>query len=689
MTFEEFLAHLPTVSQDLAIEATASSWADYVLEPDPRFVPPPLVEAVAVADGTSVVVVSAAGAVGKSTLGREIAFATGAPFLNLATRRVGHAAAVGLITTMFGYAQVPEAFQRLADGRLMLVFDALDETRVRSREGNFDAFLEDLAGVFKAPRPNPVLVLLARSETAEWAQYFLTESGVHVARYSIDFFDESGSREFVTRYVERSVNIEPEPFARVRDELLEGIRTALTGIGSAEDEGTIRSVLGYAPMLRAISDYLVDDERRRNYHRLLQALQREGREGDLLTQAAEDILDREQEKRIGDLQGRLSSMPATFNEWGRLYTRDEQIERLLAMRFGLLQPPPPSEVPASLRQEYQEAIAQALEEHPFRGSVEGLHPVFGEYLYGWVLANASWPGALRARESLRDSTYLPTPGLAWFLLALTTRSHNQPSVAARDFGFLYESIQSQEQIPGDVTVRIGDASGDALSVWVNTRGRTLEFSGREANSGLWLWRRLAYAHVGVSCDVALGASGGEFALGPSVYLDCSRLAFPAAEYRIYTGSGADDEAVTLVADALDAIARAPVVLGTGFAVSGASVPWPWSDYSGAPPERGANEEALRAAYNHLARILLWFRAGGYPEIARVDELVIKAAAGRSPVAQALLDFCVDRGLILRGRLYTLNEEALTDLGINYSDLRHRVLRDPVRTLLREFLSSTS
>jgi hypothetical protein len=440
-------------------------------------------------------------------------------------------------------------------------------------------------------------------------------------------------------------------------------------------------------MLRAISDYLVDDERRKNYHRLLQALQREGREGDLLAQAAEDILDREQEKRISDLKGRFMSAPAPFEDWDRLYTRQEQIERLLALRFGLQPPPPPSEVPAPLRQEYQEAITQALEEHPFRGSVEGLHPVFGEYLYAWLLADPAWREESRARESLRTSTFLATPALAWFLLALTSRSH-KPSVAASDFGFLYESLQSQEQRPGDVTIRIGDASEDELSVWVNTRGRILEFSGVEANEGLWLWRRLAFAHVGVGCEVTLGAPGGEFALGPGVYLDCSRLRFPAADYRIYSGGGADDDAVTLVADDLEGMARAPVVLGTDFAVSGNSVPWPWSDYSGPSPDRAANEEELRAAYNHLARILLWFRAGGYPEIARVDELVIKAAAGRSPTAQALLEFCVDKGLILRGRLYTLNEDALTQLGINYTDLRGRVLREPVKALLREFLSNS-
>jgi hypothetical protein len=239
-----------------------------------------------------------------------------------------------------------------------------------------------------------------------------------------------------------------------------------------------------------------------------------------------------------------------------------------------------------------------------------------------------------------------------------------------------------------VTVRIGDANEGELSVWVNTRGRSVEFLGVEADAGLWLWRRLAHAHVAGGFNVQLGFPGGEFALGPAVYLDCAEVEFPAAEYRIYSGDGVEDEAVTLIADTLGGVARAPVVSGSGFSVFGTSVSWPWSDYSGAPLERDANEEDLRGAYNHLARILLWFRAGGYPEIARVDELVVKAAAGGSPTAQALLEFCLDKGLILRGRLYTLNEEALTELGINYPDLRRRILREPVRAFLREFLRSS-
>ncbi len=382
MTFEQFLGLLPEVkAESYPIQDVAKPWAEYVTEQTPRFVAPPLLGERPIVPGqTSAVILSAPGAVGKSTVGREVARRRRAPLVDLAARKVGHYAAVGLITHMFGPPQAALAFAELAGGTLLLVVDALDETRLGSGEANFDAFLEDLGTVFKGPRPAPSVVLLARTDTADWIDLFLTEElRVPVARYSVDFFEEDAAREFVVRYVRwRSANTvatDSQPFVRARDELLEGIKGAVADDGG--DGRLTRSVTGYAPVLEAVSEYLLEEENRRNYHRLLQALLREAREWELLLQVSEVLLDRERQKVARQCRDRLAPLAAGWAEWDSLYSPEEQFQRLLASRFKMPQPSLPPGLPVPLRQQYEEVVQAALFDHPFHGSVDGLHPLFG------------------------------------------------------------------------------------------------------------------------------------------------------------------------------------------------------------------------------------------------------------------------------------------------------------------------
>lgn len=521
-------------------------------------------------------------------------------------------------------------------------------------------------------------------------EYYLHSFGVPIGHYVIDFFEETAAREFVTRYVgDRSkgtVETGSQPFVRARDELLEAIKGAVTPDGG--DGRLAITVLGYAPVLEAVSQYLLDEENRRNYHRLLQALKRDAREWELLLQVSEVLLDREQQKQTKQFQESLKSKAGPgWRDWSKLYSPEEQFQRLLAKRFKAQQPPLPAELPVTLRTDYERAVQVALGDHPFVGSVNGLHPLFGEYLYARLFTDDSTttsPIAESAREMLRTETYLPTRALARFVHALTTRQ-GPPRVSARDFGFVYESVLSDQQKPGDVLLRLRSSGApDELHGWMNAGGRPLDFRIIQTAQGLWFWRNLSHASGSFECPVDLGVQGGDFRLGPAVNLECSTLQCPA-ELRIYLGDDREGEEVVLVASSFGATARAPVVRGKRFYVRGNSVPWPWSDYRVPEPPTAQATAKIIDLYNHLTRILLWFRAAGYEEIARVDEIVENAATGGTEIARDLLRFCVEKGLIERGKLYTLNSEKLAAYEIHYNDLSLRILRDPAIKFLAEFL----
>ena len=73
-------------------------------------------------------IISAAGAVGKSTLANEMACKKSAPIWDLAmASAVGENSMTGQLTTSFGFDLAAAVSAKLASGQLFLIIDALDE----------------------------------------------------------------------------------------------------------------------------------------------------------------------------------------------------------------------------------------------------------------------------------------------------------------------------------------------------------------------------------------------------------------------------------------------------------------------------------------------------------------------------------------------------------------------------------
>ena len=148
-----------------------------VCEPEEKrqFVAPALSEVTPVEKGrTSVVLVSAPGAVGKTMLAERIAVEKHSPIWNLGAVQVGHDFATGTVAGTFGDDLFSTVTTELREGRRVIVFDALDEARLRAGEANFEGFLDGIADRFRPPRAK---VLLGRKETVDWAALWLNDKG--------------------------------------------------------------------------------------------------------------------------------------------------------------------------------------------------------------------------------------------------------------------------------------------------------------------------------------------------------------------------------------------------------------------------------------------------------------------------------------------------------------------------------
>jgi hypothetical protein len=146
ITFSELVTLLPRGDDLLADAAkklpTGVSWVE---NSNPCFVEPDLEIQQPIEVGrTSVVILSAPGAVGKSTVAAQIASAARAFLWDLSKFQVGSRTFAGTILELYGFVSTGVQ-KRLREGNFLFVLDALDEAEVRAGSQNFEAFIRDLA----------------------------------------------------------------------------------------------------------------------------------------------------------------------------------------------------------------------------------------------------------------------------------------------------------------------------------------------------------------------------------------------------------------------------------------------------------------------------------------------------------------------------------------------------------------
>ena len=126
-----------------------------------------------------ILLVSAPGAVGKSTLAREIAARTGAVLVDLA-----QAEAVGSSTVSGGLAWA-DMFNGFRRGDVALMIDGLDEARMQVTEASFAAFLEDVRKLARAD--GKPITLFGRTSAVEEAWLHFAETGFEPPVLEIQF----------------------------------------------------------------------------------------------------------------------------------------------------------------------------------------------------------------------------------------------------------------------------------------------------------------------------------------------------------------------------------------------------------------------------------------------------------------------------------------------------------------------
>lgn len=602
-------------------------------------------------ENASILLIAAPGAVGKSTLAKQIAAETGAVYLDLAA-----ADPVGGNTISGGLAK-SGLFDAWRTGQTTLLIDGLDEARLRVTQEAFESFLIDLADLTKG-RQIPA-ALFGRTGAIQDSWIPLQEQGASFAILEIGFYSLAKSVEFAKAYLaaKEPDRSHTEVQMRAVEMLLRRLRDEAASDGDR--------FAGYAPVLQAVVErVLVED----NPASLVAQIEK-GERPVTLQAVVAAILDRERSK--------LTTLPlqeSTAIE--RLYSPNEQLSRLVARVYGLDPPAPPKLIREDV-QIYTDALETWLPEHPFLdGGYRASSAVFEAVITAAALRTSAAADSAVSKELSRGSA--ANPFLAEFYVS---EAEELPVLPAEHIGIVYTSLRARLTINDQASLLVEGADDgeeeEALRAEVeilvnredSDKPRVLNFQSEQVGTiklGKYIEDVEVFAPNG---SVEIGA-GTEALLVAPVIIQSEKLLVNCDKLIVEKGRDSDSSEVFLEADAVESSLTAqPVIRGDATL----SIAWPgsrahpWTAFATEPTpiENPMVDEALR----RLRKFVTAFRSHSRGTLARYrhkieHERMTKGTGG------LILDALREHGIIsLDGSMYYLDSSRLGDVaGATYGQV---------------------
>jgi hypothetical protein len=621
-----------------------------------------------------IILVSAPGAVGKSTLARQIAFVTGSVYLDLAKSDP-----VGANTLSGGLVKA-SLYSEWKAQKTSVLIDGLDEARLRVTQEAFEAFLADVVELAKG-RTVPT-VLFGRTGAIQEAWLALTAADVDIAVLEIGYYSPEASVDFAEARLR--VNRPDMTHATAERKAIELLLARLR----AQTESDGDRFAGYAPVLQAVAERVAGES---NPSALIAQIEK-GSKPITLQAVSSAILERERSKLSG-----LSFEDKDLKE--KLYSPDEQLDRLAARLFNL-QPPDIPMMGTKDVQTYSAALETWVAEHPFlNGNKEASSAVFDAVICTRALKQAKSSGVAVQRELRRGAA--ANPFLAEFYLPESI-DPEQTFLPPEHVGIVYASLRARLSL-GDTASLLVEGPEDAeeeevlraeIEITLARHGvdrpRVLHFSTEQTG----VLRLGAYVEdveiIAPHATVEIG-SGPECVLVAPVIVQCQRLVVTAERIIAESPPAQKGGAIFLEASDFEGVQMGSVPIVRGNVSLAAS--WngvrshPWTNFatSASKIEDPRVEETLR----RFRKFVIAFRSHSKGNLARFQDKIEHARMTKG-TGQAILDLMVaDDILSLQGSMYYLDPDRLgAQTGATYADCMARQFRHETIAFVERALSAS-
>lgn len=606
--------------------------------------------------GSSLLLVSAPGAVGKTTLAKQIAYCTGAIYVDLAQSDPvgGHTLSGGLVRT--------NTYQSWMAGTTTVLLDGLDEARLRVTQEAFEAFLRDVLSL-SAGRALPT-VIFGRSGSIQEAWYTLAQGGLESPVLEIGYYDERDAVEFCHAKLqsEDPNRLHPEIDRRAITLLLERIRSQTEGDGDR--------FAGYAPVLQAVSERVGKES---NTAALISRIEK-GTQPVTLQDIATSILTRERTKLQSLIfdDAHLSDV---------LYSSEEQLMRLSSKVYGEapLELPPMSDRDART---YENALRTWVDDHPFLdGNGEPSSSVFSAVIATITLRRSvSRKAKERALQRELAKGLAANPFLSEIYLNELAEKEDK-HIPPEHVGVIYSSLRARLSLGDTANLAIemddGPEGENIRNADVEiTQSRKQEASQRviALETDFEGFIRLG-AHIedieieAPKCCVEIGSSN-EVVLAAPVSVQCDLLSIEASHLVVDTPQDKSLGAVFLMANDFSggkvmsiSVLRDDTKLRVCWPNAAS---FPWANYEVGPVKQ--DDVLIDEALRRLRKFVISFRSHGKGKLARykgkIEHRRMTKGSGRNVLAQMISDGLVS----LKDSMYYLNSDKLSEhTGLSYAD----------------------
>jgi hypothetical protein len=623
--------------------------------------------------GSKVILIAAPGAVGKSTLARELAARLGLVLIDLGSAATvgGNYVSGGLVHTgLIGDYQA---------GRLGLVIDALDEARLRVVGASYDDFVQDV--VRTSTLGGPPLVLLGREGVIEDTWLRLGENDVEAAILDIQRFNKDGAKDFISARLQARTKHDTDlaarlhQFGRAYAERTEELIELLASAAGEGDDHAPMNFAGYAPVLEAVTEFVA------GLNNASATLNLDTVGNTIIDTILQRILERESEKITAAL---VLKHPGTYTG---LYGPDEQRLRLISQLNGMPADLPPSTLQASIRQAYEDAVQEFLPQHPFLDGIGTAassavfeadlicHAMLGQRTSGmekW--ARHSKPGNPFLIDMFKRRTTAEVPPEYLGALFASAQALAGPNEYA-EFDFEQDGLDSDDPQDGaDVSIDLMDRNEESerpIQTWTfrsSTLGE-IRFLGTLGNASV----------VG-SVNVTIGDGSGTRIDAPTS-IECARLSLLGEELTVTNAlvprratQNPDEVSVALIAEGLEApqVSRVRLLSGASLAVEWpGSKQHPWTPYSSESPPAATRE--IAQARLAIRRLVIAFRSHSKGRLARFAKKIEHRRMTKGELGTVVREAMLDDGILsLEGNFYFLDADKLGSVvSATYFDLHKK------------------
>ncbi|GAB3108730.1 hypothetical protein GCM10027055_06080 [Janibacter alkaliphilus] len=626
-----------------------------------------------------VLLVDAAGAVGKSAAATAFSAILGWPLVHTERAQVGSFSLSGIIQESMGIDS--DFLARVSSGTSGLVIDALDEALMRAGSDNFFAYMDNIASVAASIRSEkPGIILLSRTETADLVADHLSEKDVAFIRSRLDFFGKAEAEQYVRKYMRRRHSETSDAkynaamsHPAIFDKLL---RKRMVGLGKLvapnsdirQEWRDFEDFLGYAPVLDAVAESVAVTN-----PALELSAGSNGSSSQFLRKVLSDILVREQSKVESGLIEKLRvtlSPGLDMASVENLYSPDEQVSRLAARAAGVeVSVELPASLPSELGATYRDAVEMFLSDHPFMRGKDFASVVFADY----VIACAESPAAL---VSVDRQSASPRVGPFYCRFLAPAEADTHTSIDEKVIARLLASWRAESDVvqaqgfaifsAGDGECRLTLVRGDMAH---GDRGGfaadPLEFRVSNFSSLLELKSPIANISVVGNMGVHFSSDSEELILGDHVVVVVDEVEVDAKSIRV----ASNDEAPAILVAFSELKANRLERVGGSEALKISSPDSPGRLRSYTFEVESGHRMVTYSQYVDLRAILLSFgrSAAGDPAVyyEKIDQAIVKDNSSR----RALFQYLVDRGVIYRDeQLYRLRRDSLSALGFGVSEI---------------------